>query len=109
MVTLPQPCGPSALWTWSWAFPDGNVAVEALDGFFTALVPFKSRAIISGTSCLAFLGYKVLLTQEVMRGIQGVNTQVRRPEQMLGEHASLSPCVPSLLVSLRLLSGLICP
>lgn len=51
MVTLPQPCGPSALWTWSWAFPDGNVALEALDGFFTALVPFKSRAIISGTAC----------------------------------------------------------
>lgn len=51
MVTLPQPCGPSALWTWSWAFPDGNVAVEALGGFFTALVPFKSRAIISGSSC----------------------------------------------------------
>lgn len=45
MVTLPQPCGPSALWTWSWAVPDGNVAVEELGGFFTALVPFKSRAV----------------------------------------------------------------
>lgn len=48
MVTLPQPCGPSALWTWSWAFPDRNVAVEALGGFLTALVPFRSSAIISG-------------------------------------------------------------
>lgn len=51
MVTLPQPCGPSVLWTWSWAVPEGNVAEEALDGFFDALVPLKSRAVISGKSC----------------------------------------------------------
>lgn len=51
MVTLPQPCGCSVLWTWSWAVPEGNVAEEALDGFFDALVPFKSRAVINGKSC----------------------------------------------------------
>lgn len=72
MVTLPQPCGPSALWTWSWAVPDGNVAVEALGDFFTVLVPLKSSTVISGNPALVFLSYKVLLPQEVTRGIQGV-------------------------------------
>lgn len=51
MATLPQPCGPSVLWTWSWAVPEGNVVEEALDGFFDALLPLKSRAVINGKSC----------------------------------------------------------
>lgn len=54
MVTLPQPCGPSILWTWSWAVPGGNVAVEAWDGFFAVLVPFRSRAVTNGKSCPGF-------------------------------------------------------
>jgi hypothetical protein len=53
MVTLPQPCGPSILWTWSWAVPKGTVVEEALDGFFDTLVLLKSRAVISGKSCPA--------------------------------------------------------
>lgn len=66
--------------------------------------PSRAELLSVGQPDLAFL-----LTQEVMRGIRGVETQVRRPEQILGEHASLYLCVPSPRVSLRLPSGLMCP
>lgn len=46
-----------------------------------------------GNSTLAFLSYKVLLSQKVTHGIQGVKqTKMRKPGQTLGEHASLPLC-----------------
>ena len=44
----------------------------------SSLLWYPSRAELSsvGHPALVFLGYKVLLMQEVMRGIQGVKTQV---------------------------------
>lgn len=43
---VPAHCGRGA-----GRFPEGNVAEEALDGFFDAPVPVESKAVISGKFC----------------------------------------------------------